>query len=342
MGWLQDAGSYIGENNPFKDQTPAKYDPTTPKDVTGPQLAADAKSPTVDANGIKTAQIGAVADPRMTMINSAPQDQFRQNQADLAKNLAAQANGTGPSVAVNTLRQGQEGNLAGTMAVLNSQRGQPNPALARAAMETNAEQQGKLAMDASTARLQEQMQAAGMLNNVASAGRQQDIGLATSQAQMDQQANLAKYQGDLQKALAQGQIDQNTYNQQMDNARANATMAAQFQQLQAQYAGMGMTAAQANQAAALQVQQINANQVAQQNKYAYADQGRRNGILGQVFSGASGQLGSMLSPAAPATTASSVGSLADSGGAGMMAGGDAAAAGGAGGLASLAPMVALA
>ncbi len=291
---IKGAGDAVGGLNPLKKNTTTPYDPTAPAQITAPTMAPGAAAPTVNANGLTGAKIGEVADPRMAVINMTPQDQFRQQQVALAQKLAGQANGTGPSVAENQLRKGQEANLAGTMAVLNSQRGAANPGLARQAMETNAEQQGKLAMDASTARLQEQMQAAGMLNTVAGTARGEDIGAATSQAQLDTQANLAKYQGSLQTALEQGRIDQNTYNEQMQNARQNASMAQQFQSLQAQYASMGMNAAEANQAAALKMEELKSGNIKAANAANAADLASRQKAMGAILSGGASAAGTLM------------------------------------------------
>lgn len=145
-------------------------------------------------------------------LNTSPQDQFRAQQLQLANQLSNQAQGIGPSVAQNQLRRGQSANLAATMAQLASARGGANPGLARQAIQTSANIQNQTNQAAATARLQEQMLAAGLLGQVAGSARGQDIGVAGQNAQ-----------------LQQG-----------------------FQDLQQKYAGMGLNAQQANQQAALE------------------------------------------------------------------------------------------
>jgi hypothetical protein len=201
-----------------------------------------------------------------------------------------QASGQGPSVAGNQLRVGQEANLASAMALMNSQRGQPNPALARQTMQTEAQIQGKMAQEAATARLQEQMQAAGMLNNVAGTARGQDIGLATSQAGLDQQSEMARYQTSVQQA------------------QQNAQLGAQFQDLQAKYASMGMTAAQANQQAAMDIEQLRTGNAIADAKNTLAERKRRDDfIAGMLKTGGSLAGGAIGGPAGAAAG----GSIAD-------------------------------
>jgi hypothetical protein len=97
------------------------------------------------------------------------------------------------------------------------------------------------------------MAAAGMLGQVAAGGRGGDMELAAQQAQLNQQAGLAGYQGDISQGQFNAQLGQQG---NMFNAQQTQAAQLQFQQLQAEYAKMGMSAQQANQAAAMQVQQM--------------------------------------------------------------------------------------
>ncbi len=142
----------------------------------------------VGAPGMSGFRGEGMADPRTAIIDQAAQAQFRTQQQNLIGQLAMQASGRGPSVAGAQLHQASQANQAATFAQLASARGASagNPGLARNAMNTSANIQAQTSRDAAVARMQEQMNAQGQLGNVISAGRQQDIGMATSQAQLGQ------------------------------------------------------------------------------------------------------------------------------------------------------------
>lgn len=210
------------------------------------------------------ATIGAVNDPRAALIDMAAQNQFREQQMGLAGQLSAQAQGQGPSLATNMLRQGQEAANAATFAQLATQRGGPTAMGARTAMQTQSSLGAQVARDAANARIQEQLAAREQLAGVLQAGRTGDIGLATTQAQMQQEAGLAKYRGDLETAIHQGRLDQDTASQMFaaaqTQAQQNAQLTMQFEELRAKYAAMGLDAAKANQLAAMGVQGAKAQQ----------------------------------------------------------------------------------
>lgn len=305
------AGGAIAGLNPFKAPSLKDVpDPTGPANVREPVMAPGGPAIVRGPGTFQGASIGGVKDPKAAMIDQSKQAEFRDFQGNLASQLAQQASGVGPSVSGNMLKQGQEANLAATMAQLNSQRGGANPAMARATMQTAAEIQGKAAQEAATARLQEQTAAQGLLSQVAGAGRQQDIGLATEQAQMQQQAALAKYQGDLQIAVQQGQIDQQTamsmFDQANQNARQDAGLAAQFQQLQAQYASMGMDAQKANQMAALEIERMKQGAVQAQNANTLASDGANKALMGNILSAGATVGGAMVGGPAGAAVAGTV------------------------------------
>jgi hypothetical protein len=274
----------IGKWNPFKKAS-------TP-DLAGPNAKAipQVSAPGIYADPVKGSTIAApnvqqVAAPTAAQIDMQPQGQFRDTQAGLINQLTGQAMGTGPSIAENQFRAATEANIAASMAAANSARGGANPALQRAAMQQNAQVQGQLSQDVANARLQEQMTAAGMLGQVTQGAREQDIGLAMQQAAMQQQAGLAGYQG---------AIDQNQFGAQlgqqagMFNAQQTQQAALQFQQLQQQYAAMGMSAQQANQMAALDVEKMKmgVNQFNAQQDLA-ATQGQQQ-MVGGLISGIAG------------------------------------------------------
>lgn len=150
-------------------------------------------------------------------------NEFRTGQMTLAQQLAAQAAGQGPSLATETLKQGQAANQAAIFAQLASQRGGANPGLARQAMQTSAQIQGQTARDAALARIQEQMGAREQLGGVLGAGRQGDV---------------------------------QTAGQQNELAVAQAQLAQQHAELQAKYTAMGLDAQKANQLASIEMEKM--------------------------------------------------------------------------------------
>lgn len=292
------------------------------------QDAPTVTAPTFDPNALKGpgtvagptsftgATIGGVGDPRAVLIDQAGSNEWRAQQQSLAQQLALQASGQGPSLATEQLNQAQKANQAAAFAQLASQRGGPSAAGARSAQMASAQIQGQTARDAATARIQEQMAARQQLGGVLESGRGADIQLATQQAMMQQEAGLAKYKGDLERAIAQGQLDQQTASQMFEaavgNARQNASMTAaynqQYNSLVAQYAAMGMSAAEANQAAALQVQQMRLGEggKAQQSQIAAseAQKAKIAGLINQAAGvGATLATGGANKAAAPAAAA---------------------------------------
>jgi hypothetical protein len=297
-------GKQLSDLNPFKAPKLKDIpDPTAPANITAPTMAPGTSAATVRGPGsFQGATIGGVTGPKGALIDMSQQGQFRDQQQALAKQLAMQASGQGPSLAVNALKQGQEANLAATMAQLNSQRGGANPAMARATMQTAAEIQGKAAQEAADARLKEQLGAQGLLAQVSGEGRSGDITLATKQADLKQQVALEKYKGDLQLAVEQGRIDQQTamsmFEQANQNARQDATLNAQFQALQAQYAQMGMSAQEANQRAFLEIEKMKQGAVMAANQQTLGQDAANKQMFGNIL-GAGATLGAAGIKAGP-------------------------------------------
>lgn len=181
-----------------------------------------------------------------------------QNQ--VAAQLAARANGQGPSVVDMQAAQQRQQNQAAIMSQLASARGGANPLAARTAMQANVQGNAQLDRDTMMAKVQEQQQAQQLLGQVAGQGRGQDLQQATSQAQLNQDAALTQYKGQLDQAVAQGQLDQRTaemmYSQTQQNSRQNAQLGQAYQDAQLKYQQMGLDAQKANQMAALQVEQL--------------------------------------------------------------------------------------
>lgn len=307
-------GKGFSDLNPFRAPDFKDIpDPTAPANLIRPSMNGMSEATVGKVRGPVNTAIGSVKDPKAALIDQSQQGQFRDFQTNLASQLAAQAAGQGPSLAAMQLKQGQEANLAATMAQLASQRGGANPAMARATMQTAAEIQGKAAQEAAQARLAEQLQAQQVLGQVAGQGRAADVEIAQQQAALNQQVALAKYQGDLQLAVEQGKLDQQTamalFNEANQNARLNAQLAQQFQALQAQYAAMGLDADKANQLAALEIEKMKQGAVQAQNAQIASSHAAKTGLMGNVLSAAGTVAGAYFGGPMGAAAGSKAGDL---------------------------------
>jgi hypothetical protein len=151
------------------------------------------------------------ADPNVVDPYLGQQQEFRTEQMALAKNLSAQANGTGPSLAETLAAQNQQKSIASLLGVVGSQPGRGNVALSQRLAATGT---GNIlatsAEQAQTGKLQEMLNAQSQLGQVTAQGRAGDISagtlagntqnqrqeqiraiLALAQAQQQAKANLA-------------------------------------------------------------------------------------------------------------------------------------------------------
>lgn len=210
-------------------------------------------------------------------------DDFKQAQLKTINNLQGIANGTAASPAMQAMQQQTDANINSQMAMANSARGGFNPALARAAMQQGATANQSLASQAASTRMQEQLQAAQTLGNIAGQGRQGDINIAAN------------------------------------NQMASNQQSQQFAELQAKYAAMGIDAKKANQLAQLDLMKIQNGAIASNNATSLAAQGAQKsgimGMFGNLGQGAA-QLGTLFGGGAAGAAgagASAGGDLADIG-----------------------------
>lgn len=276
--------------------------------ASGPSISS---APTVGGpQSFQGARIGSVADPRAALIEMGAQNQFRDQQMGLAQSLAQQAAGQGPSLATQMHRQGQEAATSSAFAQMASQRGGPNAMGARSAMQNASQIAAQSSRDAANARIQEQLAAREQLAGVVNAGRAADINVATSQAQMQQEAQMAAYKGQLETAIAQGQIDQQTASQMFQaaqqKAQQDAQLMMQFEQLKAQYAGMGLDAARANQMAAIEIQRMRQGAAAGDMAAQSAASAQKQAMWGSVLGAAATVGGAAVGRPAGATVAPAV------------------------------------
>lgn len=219
-------------------------------------------------------------------IDTAPQAEFRQGQANLAAALAAQARGEGPSLAQGQLKQATDRNLAQALAMQASQRGPGSATALRQIANQRAAIGQQAASDSAQLRLAEQLQAQQQLSGVLQGARGQDLGLASDQAALESTAG----QANLQAALTQRQMND---------------------QAVQQYLNLGFNLAQAEQKAAMDLERLRLEQEIQKNAIqsgAYAQTAqRRQGVVeglvrvaaGGATGGAGAAGGAAAAPAAP-------------------------------------------
>lgn len=224
-----------------------------------PNLDKDKAALAAAAQGVK---LQAAPQAGTTSINAAPSDQIRASQLDLIRAQQARASGAAPSVAENQLRAGTDRNIATAAALAASARGGANPALVQRHMMTNvASANQQAASDAATLRAQEQASAEAQLSQSLGTTRSQDVGLATSQAQLDQGVKLAnatlqqQTQAQMneltQKYVAMGlSLDQAQFQAQMDLEKLKAGAAADDIKRNQQFVG-GIIQGGANAAATM-------------------------------------------------------------------------------------------
>lgn len=237
---------------------------------------------------------GTTVGPGAT-IATGMQDQQRARQNALLDQLMAASNGQGPSAAQQQLKMGADRNMANALAMAaaaGTPGAQRQAAFQRAAITQDA------AGQAAILRAQEINDARGLLGQVAQGARAQDIGLATDQANLAQQAQLTQASLDQQTRAAQAGLTQ-------DAAKTNLLSAIEQQKqrdaLVQSYVAQGMSLDQAQYQAELQQAQFNAELLARQ---AAADKGvamQSSAQGGQMVGAGMAALGTVLAGAASAS-----------------------------------------
>lgn len=196
----------------------------------------------VMAQQIARTQLGPMQTYTGTTIDPTQQAAFRNQQMALVNALNMQASGQGPSLAQAQLQQANEAAVASQMAQAASQRG-INPALAsRAAAQNIGNIQAQNAQESAKLRLAEQLQARQLLGQVTEGARGQDIGLATSQAQLSSTEGMTAAEQVNRGLIKQADLD-------ADLAKTQAALALDADKFTAD---TFMKAKQANQSANLQ------------------------------------------------------------------------------------------
>ena len=238
-----------------------------------PQGAAPVTAPTYNPNAVTAPTIQAANfNPTQQFVDPTQQAQFRQAQMGLMNQLQTQAAGGGPSLAGEQLRMGNEQAIAAQQAAMASQRGGFNPALARQSQQQMAQIQGGEAAKAAQLRMQEQLNAQQALGQLAGQGRGQDIGLATTNAQLGQANQQLGADLAMQQAGLQGQADISAMQGGVD------------------IAALELQAAQGNQNAVLALEKLKLDRSLGQAEIDAERQKNKNNLLGGVL----GTVGTMV------------------------------------------------
>ena len=237
----------LAERNPAPTAAPQV---TAPSPI-NPAQAGAAQQITADKGNTPTIapieRYGAATVDKTT-IDQGPQNQVRDQQTQYIKDLQDAAAGKAPSAAEAQLKRGSEEAIASQFALAGTQHGYGAGAALRAAGRNAAALQQKNNLDTAQVRAQEQATARGQLGGALGQTREQDIGLAGKQADIDAARNQTQAQLE-QQARAGNAAAQNELN------RRQAELSLQGQTTNAQ---LGLEAGKANQAAKLQTDLANA------------------------------------------------------------------------------------
>jgi hypothetical protein len=153
-----------------------------------------------------------------TEIGLSPQEQFRDTQLRMLDAYQRQAEGVAPSLAQTQLRQGQDQNIRSALALAASQPGGNVSSAYRNTARNIMDSNAQMNRDAAQLRMAENQKALENISNLSAQARTQDIGLATSQAQLTSQEQMQKNQL-MQQYVALGfTLDQANQKAQQDLA----------------------------------------------------------------------------------------------------------------------------
>lgn len=190
-----------------------------------------------DVKNFDAAQIGPVREIAGQKVDETRADEFRTKQLTLAQALEKQMRGEGPSLAGIQFQQDTDRALKQQMAFAASNRNVNRALSSRQAMQNQAQLSQNAAQESAKQRFAEQLAAQQQLGSVVAQGREQDLGVATTNAGLAQQAGLSNQAAFNQALIAQaglnqqaGLANQEAYNQQsiiQANLNQNANLANQ-------------------------------------------------------------------------------------------------------------------
>jgi hypothetical protein len=213
----------------------------------------------------QAAQLQPAASAAQTQIDQSKQDQFRNMQISQANRLNAIAGGQQMGAGELATRRAAAQAYAQQIGQANMQRGGNAPGAGLAAARNQVTIGGNAAGQAQQAALSDQQNANAQLTGALNAGRNTDVGLATSQAGLNQQTGLANAGFMQQTNLQQGQMNQ----------------AANLANLDAQLRQTGMN----DQARVAYLQQLSGMDANQLNAamQAYQAQKQSSGMFGSIM-----------------------------------------------------------
>ncbi len=212
------------------------------------------------------AQIGPTATYGGSQLNGGQYNSTFGQEQGLANQLGAQAQGNGPSLAEVQAQKQAQSNMQQQAALLGSQRGSSNPALAqRAALDQGAAAQQQAAATAVAGRTQEELNAQQAQAGLLGAMNNQATNFAGTNAQLEQQAGLASMGAINTGNITQAQLGQQ--NNQFNAGTVNAQNLAQAQLNQQTALQQGQMNQQTNMGNLGAVQQQNQLNAQQYNEY---------------------------------------------------------------------------
>lgn len=299
QGWLtgQTAMNDIsGVSTPVRADWTA-YDPNAAAFQIGDQYTSNFDQMGSAAQGrraptMTAANVGAAQTYGGASINAAPSNQMRAGQTGLIGALQQRVAGQSPSVAELQMRQGQEAALKQARAIAAS-----NPSASPALAQRQAQQAAEninlqTNQQAAQLRAQEQAEAERSLGGVLSGARQQDLGLATDQARMGQEAGLFSAGQQNQFGIQQAQLNQGANQANLQSALQQQQMNDQMTQF---YMQQGFSRDQAAQMAAAQLEQLRVQQSQTQAQVAMADAEREQQANAGLIGAAGSLFGSFVS-----------------------------------------------
>ena len=189
-------------------------------------------APTLQApgqvNGVTAPTLAPVAAPSAQTLSGVGQgstNDFRQAQLNQINGLQNVANGH-DNTAQRMLQQQTQQNVANQFAMANSSRPGQQASAMRQAMNNAAQMNANANVQGAQLGLQQRMQAAGLIGNIAGQGAGQDINVAGENARLGTQASIAGGQQATQRAISQGQLQgqANGQNIQAQNMNAQNTL----------------------------------------------------------------------------------------------------------------------
>lgn len=249
-GGLGAVASHYGKGNPF-DWGKEKADPNNAKLEGGQYMRDYLQGRLGGVDGRQAPQagrttIGQVRQGQGANINTGPQDQFRMREMLLADQAARVASGQDKGAGELAVRRQMQQAAAQQQSNAASQRGGAAGMAGRAAARGLGANSVNAAGMAGQAALQDQGAARNLLAGVLGQGRGADIGLATQQAGLNQQMNMANLDAQNQKVFQQAGLDQATSLANMQSKLAQSGMNDQQSiALMAQFYGISLAEMQA-------------------------------------------------------------------------------------------------